>query len=100
MTKRFQARNFGMDPTRDLHTGQQPWWWLHQQAGHTEAPEPAQPNLSIDPLESNGAFSNRASFVNLFLSPSGSWFSSRSAWAAAASGPVGKARALQGLQRA
>ncbi len=51
-------------------------------------------------LANGGPFSNRASLVNFSSSPSGSWFSSRSALAAAASGPVGKARALQGPQRA
>jgi hypothetical protein len=28
--------------------------WLHQQTGHTEAPEPAQPNLSNTPLYPKG----------------------------------------------
>ncbi len=46
-------------------------------------------------------FSNRASLVKpASLSLSGSWFSPRSARAAATSGPVGKARVLQGPQRA
>lgn len=48
-----------------------------------------------------GAFSNRASLVKPASSSlSGSWFSPRSARAAATSGPVGKARVLQGPQRA
>lgn len=41
---------------------------MHQQAGHTEAPEPAQPNPSIGPLESIGA-STHGRLAKLFPVP-------------------------------
>ena len=96
-----RARHSGMDPARELHTGQRPGERPHQQAGHTAAPDPLAQPLE-KPLASVGAFSNRASSVKPAVAASGSWFSSRSALAAAASGPVrraGAARSTTGLRR-
>jgi hypothetical protein len=88
-----------MNPIREL-----PYWpaamALLIEAGQMTASDyvPKYPKL---PLASKEAFSNRASLVKPASSSlSGSWFSPRSARAAATSGPVGKARVLQGPQRA
>jgi hypothetical protein len=71
-----------------------------KQAGQMAASDYVHPYPKL-PLASEGTFSNRASLVKPASSSlSGSWFSPRSANTAATSGPVGKARVLQGPQRA
>ena len=96
---RITARQLDEDPIHRHHHGQRPFT-PRKQAGHMNEPDPAQINASISPLPNRGRSLIAAPSSTSSLSPSGSWFSSRSASAAAASGPVGKARALQGPQRA
>lgn len=49
-----RARKSGMDPVRELHTGQRRVNSRINQAGHTEAPEPARPTPSENLLHLKG----------------------------------------------